>query len=169
MNNHIYLAHHGIKGMKWGVRRFQNEDGSLTSAGKRRAERNRKYIQREISFQEKKIDSHNAAAKAYRDSAADVRKRGFDMLKAQGYSDKTAREAVRLASARRDTEAQWHEHQAKHLRAYNTRLQNANVDEMTRRQVWKLIQDEGNVTLNEINSSWVEPDSTKEYADAIRR
>lgn len=30
------LAHHGIKGQKWGVRRFQNEDGSLTEAGKRR-------------------------------------------------------------------------------------------------------------------------------------
>lgn len=30
------LYHHGIKGMKWGVRRFQNENGSLTSAGKKR-------------------------------------------------------------------------------------------------------------------------------------
>ena len=30
------LTHHGIKGQKWGVRRFQNEDGSLTPAGKRR-------------------------------------------------------------------------------------------------------------------------------------
>jgi len=36
MTNHLYLAHHGIKGMKWGVRRFQNEDGSLTEAGKKR-------------------------------------------------------------------------------------------------------------------------------------
>ena len=30
------LYHHGIKGMKWGVRRFQNEDGSLTAKGKKR-------------------------------------------------------------------------------------------------------------------------------------
>lgn len=31
-----YLEHHGILGQKWGVRRFQNKDGSLTSAGKKR-------------------------------------------------------------------------------------------------------------------------------------
>ena len=30
------LYHHGIKGMKWGVRRYQKKDGSLTPAGKRR-------------------------------------------------------------------------------------------------------------------------------------
>lgn len=30
------LYHHGIKGMKWGVRRFRNTDGSLTPAGKKR-------------------------------------------------------------------------------------------------------------------------------------
>ena len=31
-----YLAHYGILGMKWGVRRYQNADGSLTAAGKER-------------------------------------------------------------------------------------------------------------------------------------
>ena len=30
----LYLAHHGIKGQKWGVRRYQNEDGTLTAEGR---------------------------------------------------------------------------------------------------------------------------------------
>lgn len=34
--NGMHLEHHGIKGQKWGERRFQNEDGSLTEEGKRR-------------------------------------------------------------------------------------------------------------------------------------
>lgn len=45
MNNYIYtpyvspaseLYHHGIKGQKWGIRKYQNEDGSLTAAGRKR-------------------------------------------------------------------------------------------------------------------------------------
>ena len=36
MPNSYELSHHGIKGMKWGVRRYRNKDGTLTSAGKRR-------------------------------------------------------------------------------------------------------------------------------------
>ena len=36
-----YIYHHGIKGMKWGVRRYQNADGTLTAAGKKRVSQRR--------------------------------------------------------------------------------------------------------------------------------
>lgn len=34
--NKLELQHHGTKGMRWGVRKYQNKDGSLTPAGKKR-------------------------------------------------------------------------------------------------------------------------------------
>ena len=34
MSNEV--SHHGVKGMRWGVRRYQNQDGTLTAAGKKR-------------------------------------------------------------------------------------------------------------------------------------
>nr|DAE20902.1 MAG TPA: hypothetical protein [Siphoviridae sp. ctgBD49] len=42
------LYHYGVKGMKWGVRRFQNKDGTLTSKGKKRYSGNRGDIEKQI-------------------------------------------------------------------------------------------------------------------------
>lgn len=50
--NGTVLIHHGIKGQKWGVRRFQNPDGTLTPAGKRR------YAEDSDSY-----SNHNLSAK----------------------------------------------------------------------------------------------------------
>ena len=52
MSNYVYfngeLYHHGILGMKWGIRRYQNKDGTLTKAGKARTIRLRNSAHDEL-------------------------------------------------------------------------------------------------------------------------
>lgn len=56
MSNNNELYHWGIKGQKWGVRRFQNKDGSLTSAGRKRQKRNMSQDAKEAySLKKKKV------------------------------------------------------------------------------------------------------------------
>lgn len=51
--NELYLAHHGVKGQKWGVRRYQNPDGSLTTEGKARygeMEKDSQYLSKSMAI-----------------------------------------------------------------------------------------------------------------------
>ena len=67
-----YLAHHGILGMKWGVRRYQNKDGSLTELGKKRYE--------EVVNDAKKYgENHAYLERSTREFEKDIKK-GYKLL-----------------------------------------------------------------------------------------
>lgn len=61
------LNHHGVKGMRWGFRRYQNKDGTLTRAGKKR--------------QAKNLEKARAAAKAKRDEKKQAEETRAKLLK----------------------------------------------------------------------------------------
>lgn len=58
-NNTDELYHYGILGMKWGVRRYQNKDGSLTNAGKKRYYTTGRFGEIILSEKGKKFNKKN--------------------------------------------------------------------------------------------------------------
>lgn len=79
-----FIAHYGIKGMKWGVRRFQNSDGTLTSAGKKR------YGSYANPMKAMRKDIREDMEKAYQTGKA-----GTYMGYASTYAEKTAAKTKR--------------------------------------------------------------------------
>ena len=67
------LYHFGIKGMKWGVRRYQNKDGSLTSAGRKRQA---KRYSRELNKMDKTSAKNISSGNRYRAKSVVSARRG---------------------------------------------------------------------------------------------
>lgn len=70
MNNELY--HHGVRGQKWGVRRYQNADGSLTKAGERRYGTTDNY--KKVQEAKAQAEARKKAAKANARTSAEVAK-----------------------------------------------------------------------------------------------
>lgn len=66
------LYHHGVKGMRWGIRRYQRKDGSLTSAGKKRYSDSPSLAKQKAQMESAK-STLNASTKAYRKADAKFR------------------------------------------------------------------------------------------------
>lgn len=105
------LTHAGIKGMRWGVRRFQNEDGTLTEEGKRRYNRDTaelsdkkkkqykadpdKWVNEDLSNTKRVLDSGADAMRKVKEvNDADMRSKPKAKLDLSNMSDKELRDAI---------------------------------------------------------------------------
>lgn len=71
------LIHYGVRGMRWGIRRYQNSDGTLTSAGKRRYDKEMGKLKAE-----EQILNNREQTKAKLDELSALRKSNSDRKKA---------------------------------------------------------------------------------------
>lgn len=71
-----YLAHYGVKGQKWGVRRYQNADGSLTNAGMKKQAKMEKYRSKLVKKADRKATSNRNSAKRAMNTVQDLKKNG---------------------------------------------------------------------------------------------
>ena len=108
------LEHHGIRGMRWGVRRYQNEDGSLTEKGKQKV--SAQYKKQEIAGDKELAKQYtNLYVKAYNKSAdamnnggidkfnaAQQKKYGDTFYKRQGYEEDYEKQFDKLLSQNLD-------------------------------------------------------------------
>lgn len=98
---HDALLHYGIKGMKWGVRRYQNKDGSLTPKGEARYDRDKR--ENAAKKKENRIDLSQPDPKRWAKEDLERTKRTVDAQRQPGQgAEEAGREHHFQADAKAD-------------------------------------------------------------------
>lgn len=116
------LMHHGVKGQRWGVRRYQNKDGSLTAAGRKRYDQDirdnnakkkenrividgpdaKRWVKEDINRSKKLVDATKDMTKELKNIESNTpRPRNSKKLDLSKMSDKELRDRINRANLER--------------------------------------------------------------------
>lgn len=92
INNNDELTHWGVKGMRWGIRRYQNKDGSLTPAGQKRYNREMEALKKEeVALKKRKANQAKFDKLAAKRASVEAQKRELDGKRSKRNAEPPAR------------------------------------------------------------------------------
>ena len=172
------LYHHGILGMKWGIRRYQNKDGSLTAAGKKRYAKeeyknNKKIAKEKYRAAKESADRQYESDTVEKRQALDQEKERFAEKNAETnrHYERKIRAQENIRNKAKEEMDFWEdpdsyfyqENQEKYINA-NTKISelkaNKTYDEYTNR----LLYNAAVVKINELYADKVRDAETRKYA-----
>lgn len=147
------LTHHGIKGQKWGIRRYQNADGSLTPRGQKRYNKNKQYLDQSRAKQDQSIKNNRDYLDRYSKATKSMEDEGYDYLHKEGFDDYTINRALDVTKAQRKRYQAMGEDIIKHQIDMSKKIDDIDPSAQSYRKTKKLVKNlVKEITLYERNA-----------------